>query len=152
MVRSRILYHCLDNGLLVRYCGYMLQEQANSRKQGEVGLGAAIAYFTRQGITVCIPISESQRYDLVIEEGVELKKVQVKTTYYKKPSGLYEAALKTSGGNQSSSHIKKLDKEAIDYLFVLTEDGQQYLIPSAEIKGTSAIILGEKYKQFLVNL
>jgi hypothetical protein len=41
----------------------MLKNQENSNKQGNVGLAEAIAYFTRFGYTVSIPLTDSQKYD-----------------------------------------------------------------------------------------
>ena len=33
--------------------------------QGNVGLGKAIEYFTSHSIPVCIPLNDTQKYDLV---------------------------------------------------------------------------------------
>ena len=57
-----------------------LLEQKNSRKQGDVGLGYAIAYFTKIGATVCSPLTDNQKYDLVFEENDILKKISIRTT------------------------------------------------------------------------
>ena len=47
-------------------------KQKNTRKQGDVGVGAAIAYFTEQGYMVAVPLTDNQDYDLVIEIHKEL--------------------------------------------------------------------------------
>jgi len=127
----------------------MLKEQKNSRKQGDVGLGAAIAYFTLKGITVCIPLTDNQDYDLVIDLN-GLKKIQIKTTYAKAPSGYYIVTLKTCGGNRSRSSIKSFEKDKVDYVFVLTEDGSCYLIPSSEIETISTMTLNNNCSKFLL--
>lgn len=44
-------------------------EQVNSKKQGDVGLGTDISFFTQRGWTVSIPLTDSQDYDLVVDEG-----------------------------------------------------------------------------------
>lgn len=54
---------------------------ANPRKQGNAGLGIAIAYLSRIGADVAIPLTDTRRYDLIIvhdDDGME--RVQVKTT------------------------------------------------------------------------
>ena len=56
---------------------------ANPRRQGNAGLGIAIAYFSRVGAEVAIPLTDTQRYDLIIENGSGLERVQVKTTTLK---------------------------------------------------------------------
>jgi len=121
----------------------------NSKKQGDVGLGVAIGWFSSNGHTVCIPLTDSQDYDLIVDNSGSLFKVQVKTTKYKE-NGIFIVALKTCGGNRSRIFSKLFDNTKVDLLFVLTETGQKYLIPSLEIEASSAIRLGEKYASFLV--
>ena len=121
----------------------------NSKKQGDSGMGAAIAYFTSLGKTVCIPLTDSQGYDIIIETSAgKLKKVQVKTTTYKGKYGNFRVSLKTCGGNQKVYTAKLFDKSKIDYLFVLTSDNTCYLIPTKYLEATSEITLGLKYKRF----
>ena len=40
---------------------------SNSKKQGDWGLGRAIAYFTLKEYTVSVPLTESQDYDLIVD-------------------------------------------------------------------------------------
>lgn len=35
--------------------------------QGNIGLGKAIEYFTSHGITVAIPLNDTQKYDLIAD-------------------------------------------------------------------------------------
>lgn len=65
----------------------MFNNAGNSKQQGDVGLGAAIGWFTSKGYTVCIPLTDSQDYDLVVETKGKLEKVQVKTTSSTKENG-----------------------------------------------------------------
>lgn len=59
----------------------MLFENAiNSKKQGDIGMCYAMAYYAKLGWTVSIPVTDSQDYDLVVDNGTRLFKVQVKTT------------------------------------------------------------------------
>ena len=122
-----------------------LHTHANSRKQGDAGLGAAICYFTGNGHTVCLPISEGQDYDLVVDLGSGLKTIQIKTTRYKAPSGCYVANLRVLGGNQSGSgRVKRLDPSKIDYVFVLDASNAWYLIPTNTLDGTGSVTLNDK--------
>lgn len=45
----------------------MFENVINSKKQGDVGMCYAIAYYSRLGWTVSIPITDSQDYDLLVE-------------------------------------------------------------------------------------
>ena len=59
----------------------------NSKKQGDAGLGQAIAYFTSQGYDVSLPLTDSADWDLIVEMESGLKRVQVKTCLlYTSPS------------------------------------------------------------------
>lgn len=128
----------------------MLSGQKNSKKQGDAGLGAAIAWFTMRGYTVSVPLTDSQDYDLVVEIEGQLRRVQVKTTTHQR-NGKYVATLKVSGGNKSGTGATKtFDQEAVDFVFILTEDSSKYLIPSVSIEGKYAISLCEKYEKFAV--
>ena len=70
--------------------------QRNSKKQGDVGLAYAIAYYASQGFTVSFPLTASQDYDLVVDNGRKLQRVQVKTTTYQR-GACYEVNLRVSG-------------------------------------------------------
>lgn len=120
----------------------------NSKKQGDAGLGCAIAHFTLLGATVSIPLTDSQEYDLIIDEDSVLKKVQVKTSSYK-VNNLSVVELRTKGGNKSGQTITKFDSSKVDYVFVLTDEGV-YLIPSSRVECKSTLTLGKKYKEYLV--
>lgn len=125
-------------------------KQKNTKKQGDVGLGLAIAYFSGLGYTVSIPLTDSQAYDLLFDDG-EIRKVQVKTTTQKGSSSSFVVELRTCGGNQSFNYAKKFNPDSVDYVFVASEDGNQYLIPSYEIKSRSSISVGDCTKKFRIN-
>lgn len=121
----------------------------NSKQRGDVGVGAAIAWFTSHGHTVSIPLTDSQSYDLVIDAG-ELLRVQVKTTTCKE--NRWEVGLRTCGGNRSGTGKSKVMSTTVDLLFVLRGDGAMYLIPAAGIAGVSSICLNApKWQQFKVD-
>lgn len=123
-------------------------KKLNTKKQGDVGVGMAIAHFVAFGITVSIPLTDSQDYDIVIDlDG--LKKVQVKTTTYIR-KGEYEVMLKTCGGNKTGSSIKTFCGKSLDYLFILTESGNKYLIPTNIETPKHSLRLGKKYDIYKV--
>ena len=129
----------------------MFENAINSKKQGDIGMCYAIAYFSKMGYTVSIPITDSQDYDLIIDNGTLLK-VQVKTTRCKDSRGIYQVALKTCGGNRSGYTIKKFSENSSDLLFVLDNDGNMYLLPKQNIHSNTTLLLGkemEKYKVYL---
>lgn len=115
----------------------------NSKKQGDIGLGAAIAWFVANEYVVSIPLTDSQDYDLIVEKENKLYRVQVKTTSFIKNT-CYEVQLSVKGGNKSGTgKIKKFDNSKIELLFVLTEDGSRYLIPAKDILAKNSLALNE---------
>lgn len=127
----------------------MFKDCKNSKKQGDFGLGIAISYYCRHGYTVSIPLTDSQEYDLIVENG-DLYRVQVKTTAFRAPSGNFSVNLRTMGGNQKEYWCKKIDKSKVDIIFVVTSDNESYAIPTHEIKANSSIVLSEVFSKFKV--
>jgi hypothetical protein len=129
----------------------LLKAFRNSKKQGDVGLAEACAWFTRNDFHVSIPLTDSNDYDLIVDDDDKLYRVQVRTTYHKTDHDIYKVNLAVSGGNRSGTgKMKYFNPKKIDLLFVLTENRDMYVIPSREIANTRTLNLGEKYKHFKV--
>ncbi len=116
--------------------------------QGNLGLGRAIYEIQKRGGLISLPITENQKYDLVVELMGELKKVQIKTTGFKKPSGNYAVNLKTSGGNQSFNKATLREYGDYDYLFVLCSNDECYMIPEIAFKTKNQLALSAKYDKY----
>jgi len=108
----------------------LFNECKNSHSQGNVGMGQAIAYYTLKGYTISIPLNDCQEYDLVVEYPDGLKKVQVKTTKHKAPSGNYIVNLRTMSGYKDKYEFR-IGK--YDILFAVDELGNTYEFTSEEI-------------------
>lgn len=121
-------------------------KQKNSKIQGNIGIGAAISYFTSMGWFLSIPLNDSQKYDLVVDIDGKLNRVQVKTCRYKRKN--YEVSLQTNGGNRSGIGKRKpFDNSKVEYLFVLVESGDMWFIPSKYITQKNSMHLTEKYNE-----
>ena len=66
----------------------MFENAINSKKQGDIGMCYAMAYYSKLGWTISVPITDSQDYDLIVDTGTNLLKVQVKTTSYEEYPGI----------------------------------------------------------------
>jgi PD-(D/E)XK endonuclease len=118
------------------------------KKQGDIGVGAAIGYYMSQGLTVCYPLTDTSRYDLVVDTGVSLLRVQVKTTRHEADSGFAIADLRTKGGNTSwNGEVKRITQEDCDVVFINTPYGN-YELPAALVEGMATVTLGVKYKDY----
>lgn len=121
------------------------------KKQGNVGVARAVYEYTRMGYTVLVPLSDSDKYDLVIDSSRGLSRVQVKTSRGKHGLSGYSVQLSTSGGSRKINTIRKRQDGDYDILFVLLETGDCYSIPSQDIAGRHRIVVGSsmcKYKAF----
>ena len=88
----------------------------NTREQGAIGVGKAIAYYTAKGYAVFVPVSDVSRYDLVIDTGKQLLRVEVKTT--RQANG--QVNLRTLGGNQSwNKEVKRVSSADCDLVFLV---------------------------------
>jgi hypothetical protein len=127
----------------------LLKEHKSPGKQGDAGLGVAIGWFATHGYTVCVPLTDSQEYDLVVEDRWGFKRVQVKTCRFSpkkaKNAGL-QVELRTKSGRWDK--VKKLSAK-LEFLFVAT-DKDLYLIPASVVKGKTGICLGKKYDSFKI--
>jgi hypothetical protein len=121
--------------------------------QGNVGLGMAIAYYTNIGFHVLIPLNDTQKYDLVFDDGNKLNRVSVKTTKAKnKNRRFFEVQLKNTGGSSGRSKIRNFDNNSCDFVFVLTSDYTMYQIPSNKIASHTSIVLTTDYDKYIVNI
>jgi hypothetical protein len=116
----------------------MLKEHTNPKIKGTVGLGHAIAYFTRKGMMVALPLNDSQPYDLIVEIDNALQKVQVKT------STSNAIALRTMGGNQSYHTAKLFDHSSCDYVYGLLDNGDSWLVPTSTFSNKTSLKLTDK--------
>lgn len=128
----------------------MFNKTYGTKGQGNVGIAAAILYFTTEGYTVSIPLNDSQDYDLIIGSVDELKRVQVKTTKYKTPHGIYQVTVKSSGGTKGKVY-HRVSESSCDLLYVLCENSDQYLIPKEVfIKYRNTINLGDEFQKYRI--
>lgn len=123
----------------------------NTKSQGIIGLGRAIEYFTSIGWIVSLPLNDSQDYDLIVDDGNKLLKVQVKTTNCKKNKDgtIFALNLAVMGGNSKENFVHKTNTQIeYDYLFAVSGDGKEYLIPKSELMNVEkSISLGSKLKK-----
>lgn len=123
-------------------------------KQGNIGLGQAIAYYMSKGYVVLLPINDTQPYDLAVDklDGNGLKRVSVKTTQSKKTqSSNFLVDLRSSGGSRKQFTNKLFDKSSCDIVFVYTIENDIWEFPSEKIEVTSTLSLNKKiYGQYKI--
>jgi PD-(D/E)XK endonuclease len=116
--------------------------------KGKGSVGVAICYFSLRGM-ISIPL-EPCDYNLIFDDGVDLYKIKVISCSFKTKYGIYSASIRTSGGNQPNTSVKKFDANSCDIVFVVTSELEMYSIPSSEITSKRQISLNV-YDTYKVN-
>ena len=114
----------------------------NNKDKGRAGLSLAIAYFGTNGYTVCLPINDTQWYDLIVEKDGKMSTVQCKFT----ASANGEISLRSMGGTNGSVYDNVLN-HPLDILFCANEKGEMYVIPMDDLRkagNTKSIALRNK--------
>ena len=119
-----------------------------NKDKGRAGISAAIGYFGMNGYTVSIPLNDTQDYDLIVDDGTKLMKISCKATGSRSSSGASIVGLRNSGGTSGSVYGRENEKDN-DYVFVLNELGEMWLLPK-NILTTNSMNLGEKYSQYRI--
>jgi hypothetical protein len=92
-----------------------------TQRKGDTAVTQAIASFTKLGYDVSIPVTESAAYDLVIDIDGDLFRLQVRY------SGGREVELRRVHSNSKGYVIKKTKINAYDWLYILNQNGQEFL-------------------------
>lgn len=123
----------------------------NKKQQGDQGVYSAISYYGSKGYIVNYPLTDNSRYDLVIDTGINLLRIQCKTTTQKQSSGSFTVCLATSGGNQSwNKQVKLITELECDIVWISTSDGDNYEFPVNLCANKPTITVGQKYIKYKV--
>lgn len=95
-----------------------------TQRKGDIATSRAIATFTGMGYDVSIPLTESAAYDLVVDSGRELARVQCKFTN----DSRRQVDLRRIHSNSEGYVVKRTTEGAYDWLFVLDGANSEYLI------------------------
>lgn len=85
------------------------------------------------GYDVSLPLTESAHYDLIIDTGKTLKRVQVRY------SSVREVALRRIHSNSNGYVVKKTKDNAYDWLYIYKDSGEEYLIKQCLV-GRNSIV------------
>ncbi|HEY1275665.1 MAG TPA: group I intron-associated PD-(D/E)XK endonuclease [Thermoleophilaceae bacterium] len=94
----------------------------STQRKGDIATTRAIATFTALGFDVSIPVTESAAYDLVVDDGASIARVQCKYVSGK------QVDLRRIHSNSSGYVVKRASDNSYDWLYVLRQDGPEYLV------------------------
>jgi hypothetical protein len=101
-----------------------LSHMRTTQRKGDIATAQAVATFTARGYDVSIPLTESAAYDLVVDDGERLFRVQCKYAGAARP----RVDLRNIHSNSRGYVVKLPTPDAYDWLYVLAADGSEYLI------------------------
>ena len=105
----------------------------NTSQIGEISRTQIIAALTLQGKTILLPLSDNQRYDLVIDDRGTFRRVQCKTGRLIRGAILFNPCSIDSRSKQGGCIRKGYSENEIDFFGVYCPDNHQcYLVPVAE--------------------
>ncbi|MBI1913706.1 MAG: hypothetical protein HYS12_02965 [Planctomycetes bacterium] len=95
-----------------------------TQRKGDLAVAKAIHTFTAMGYDVSKPLTESAAYDLIVDTGEGLFRVQARFT----GGARRQVNLRQIHSNAQGYVVKKTRPGAYDWLYILTADGQEYLM------------------------
>ena len=112
-----------------------------TQRKGDTATARAIATFTAMGYDVSIPLTESAAYDLVVDDGARLLRVQCKFVDGRRN----QVDLRRIHSNSGGYVVKFTRPDAYDWLFVLNGVRGEYLIKEC-LADRRSLNLHEGYK------
>lgn len=109
----------------------------------------ASAWFLLRSMPVAVPV-EPEVFDLLVTMPRGIRRVQVKTSTFKTPTGSWEVGI----GHRPYTHDKlagkvPYDPDSLDYFFIVDGDGRLFLIPVSAVAGRLRIWI-DRYLHYQV--
>ncbi len=117
-----------------------------NKEKGRAGLASAIGYFGTHGYTVSIPLNDTQDYDILVDKDNVISRISIKATSQRSPYGITICDLRNTGGTKGKVYGLEKNKK-IDYIFVVNEKQEMWLLPISVINNRS-VTLGTKYEKY----
>lgn len=109
-----------------------------TQRKGDIAVSRAIARFTTMGYGVALPLTESAPYDVIVDTGKELRRVQVRYC------SVREVALRRIHSNSKGYVVKKTKAGTYDWLYIFKNTGEEYLIKEC-LADRNSIVPNAKY-------
>ncbi|MHA2281535.1 MAG: group I intron-associated PD-(D/E)XK endonuclease [Promethearchaeota archaeon] len=123
----------------------------NTREKGDMAVAAAIQHYAEEGYEVLTPLSDKQKFDLVVYRDGVFRKIQCKYAGSLSRHKTFEVSLLVCGGNQSRKTKQAYKNGDFDFLFIATAWGEIYEIPWKKIKGyKKSISLGKIWEEYRI--
>lgn len=111
-----------------------------TQRKGDTAKAAALSYFTEIGCDVAILISESAPYDIIVDDGTGLYRVQVKYTKN------WYVDMRRIHSNSTGYVVRHYLDTDFDWLFVYNPEQGQFLIKNVPTKSYVSYSLSDIVK------
>jgi PD-(D/E)XK endonuclease len=95
-----------------------------TQRKGDIATARAIATFTAMEYDASIPLTESAAYDLIVDDGRKLARVQCKFTNDRRR----QVDLRRIHSNSGGYVVKPTLEASYDWLYILDRNSSEYLI------------------------
>lgn len=106
----------------------------------------SILFFTEKGYMVSIPYGNVGRYDLLVDTGKKILKIQCKTSH-KNENGSYTVNTANTAMKSKGNVTKHYTKEQIDFIMTFIED-QAVFIPAELIETSQSKVFRTKLPKY----
>ena len=114
----------------------------NTKDIGDIAEANIIARLLEFGWMVAKPFGDNQFYDLIVDYGEGLKRIQIKSSKYHEKRGVIISYTRRLHNTRTKSVCKAYTKDEIDFFIIYSPELKQiYLIPIEEQAGKKAAIL-----------
>lgn len=119
----------------------------NNNEKGELSESKIISCLLEHGYSVSIPFGNNQPYDLIMDDGRDLKKIQVKTGRLRNGVILANACKTEKNWKDKKSSSVKYSKSDFDLLAIYCPDTKStFLIPFEDISSSKMSLRVEPTK------
>ena len=118
-----------------------ISDVRTTQRKGDIATSRAIATFTSIGFDVSIPLTESAAYDLIVDNGHQLARVQCKFANDRRR----QVDLRRIHSNASGYVVKRATEGSYDWLYILDGSDSEYLIKEC-LAGRRSVTLREADK------
>jgi hypothetical protein len=109
-----------------------VRRKRDAKRVGDVSEVAVIAAFTKLGFRVSVPFGENHRYDLIVDDGEKLSRVQVKTGRVRNGVIIFNCC-STHGHRRTATKTRPYTGQ-IERLAMYCPDNEKvYVVPEPEL-------------------
>jgi hypothetical protein len=108
----------------------------NSKAKGELSEAIILAHLLKKGFSVSIPFGNNQRYDMIVDDGVTLSKVQCKTAHTNNGCAVFNTSSVNGFTSKKTHYVGQIDY----FLVYHPETGSIFKVPVNDVGRSSVLI------------